>query len=137
MIAHTEAGVYQSEAVDDDLWLDEEEVVIEDAAEQVEAPAAPEPRKTMPCPASTHDALVLDVAARFQAIGKAVADTITMSPSDRGDALGVLLDELDAERARIVSARDAAYEQAEVEGANSLADELESRWNAENHGGMS
>lgn len=137
MNASISPGAYDSGAIDDDLWLTEDEVATDDTAEPTndDAPVS-EPRKTMPCPASTHDALVLDIAARGRGVFTAVSETINMSPSDQGDALGVLLDELDAERARIVAARDAAYELAEVEAAHALADALESRWNASNGVGL-
>jgi len=47
-----------------------------------------------------------------------------------------LLDEIDRERARIVSARESAFRLAELE--NLIADEeaAEARWNAANNGGM-
>jgi hypothetical protein len=90
---------------------------------------------TTPTASTDLDALVLDICARGRGIFAAVADTVTMSPEDAASVLGMLLDELDAERARIVAARDGAYRLAELESLVD-PDDAESLWNAENNGGQ-
>lgn len=70
---------------------------------------------THPLASTDHDALVLDICHRGHAIFTAIAESLTMSPEDRASSLGPLIDELDTERARIVSARDDAYRLAELE----------------------
>jgi len=78
--------------------------------DRLEAPAATEPTAS-----TAHDALVRDISARGQAVFVGVADTLTMAPDDRACAIGTLIDELDAERARLVAAREEAYRLAELE----------------------
>jgi hypothetical protein len=95
------------------------------------------PLETLPKASSDHDAVVIDICARGHAVFAAIAETLTMSPDDQASVLGELLDELDAERARIVSARDGAYRLAELESLiGSHPDDAEDRWNAANNGGM-
>ena len=72
-------------------------------------------RATSPQATSDHDAIVIDICVRGHSVFNAVASTLSMSPEDRAGALGGLIDELDAERARLVSARDGAYRLAELE----------------------
>lgn len=91
---------------------------------------------THPLASTDHDALVLDICHRGHTIFTAVAESLTMSAEDRADSLGQLIDELDRERARIVSARDGAYRLAELESLIGAEDAEENRWNEENNGGM-
>jgi hypothetical protein len=93
-------------------------------------------RDTIPNASSAHMAIVMGIAARGQEIFKAVGETSTMGPDDQADVLGRLLDELDDERARIVSARDSAHHLAEIESLLEREEADEERWNAANNGGM-
>ncbi len=95
-------------------------------------PTAP----TKPRASTAHDALVIDIAHRLQALSKLVAETLTMSHEDRGDALGLVIDEFDHERGRVDSARSGAYRQAAAESAAEQADAAEDRWNAAHNSGM-
>jgi hypothetical protein len=92
---------------------------------------------TVPSASTENEVLLRDIALRSLSFGRAISETSTMSPDDRADALGRLLDEHDAERARIVSAREGAYRLAELECLlDPDPDTAENRWNAENNGGM-
>lgn len=95
--------------------------------------AAPD---TVPNASTAHMAIVFQIADRFQGFVSTLSESTTMSPDDQADTLGALLDEIDRERARIVSARESAFRLAELE--NLIADEeaAEARWNAANNGGM-
>lgn len=75
----------------------------------------PEAPATIPDASSAHIALMLSIADRGRSVFDGVAESATMSPDDQADALGWLLDELDTQRARLVSARDGAYRLAELE----------------------
>ncbi len=70
---------------------------------------------TRPNASSAHMALVLGIADRGHRVFNGVAESATMSPDDQADVLGRLIDELDTERAQIVSARESAYRLAELE----------------------
>ena len=72
-------------------------------------------RDTIPNASGEHIALVLSIADRGRKVFDGVADVATMGPEDQAAAMGELLDELDAQRARLVSARDSAYRLAELE----------------------
>jgi hypothetical protein len=73
------------------------------------------PRDTIRNPSTDNEVLLRDIAVRGAAVFAGVSETTTMCPEDRADALGCLLDELDTERARIVSARAQSYRLAELE----------------------
>ena len=71
--------------------------------------------ETLPDASGEHIALVLSIADRGRKAFADLAETVTMSPDDQAAAMGELLDDLDMERARLVSARDGAYRLAELE----------------------
>jgi len=75
---------------------------------------------THPLASTDHDALVLDICHRGHAIFTAIAESLNMSPEDRAQTLGQLIDDLDTQRARIGSARDDAYRLAELESLLSV-----------------
>lgn len=74
----------------------------------------PEPA-TLPDASGEHIALVLSIADRGRKAFGDLAETVTMSPDDQAAAMGELIDALDTERARLVSARDGAFRLAELE----------------------
>lgn len=90
---------------------------------------------TIPQASTDHEALVIDICSRGLSVFESLAETLTMSAEDRAGALGEILDELDAERARIVGAREEAYRMAELESLLEDPDADENRWNAEHNGG--
>ena len=85
--------------------------------QRIETPA------TAPHASSKNDALVLDVAQRLRVIAAQVAETVDMSPADAAEQMGRLLDQFDAERARMTSAREVFYEFAAVESAEAAEQE--------------
>lgn len=75
-----------------------------------------EPRDTIPDDASSaHIAELLRIAANSQAFAQSMSDVATMHAGDRANELGLLLDEHDQMRARIVAAIEAAYRLEELE----------------------
>jgi RNase P/RNase MRP subunit p30 len=76
---------------------------------------------TEPTASTSNEVLLRDIALRAVALGKSLSDATTMSPEDRANVLGELLDEWDHERNRIDTARDGAYllaeQEALIEGA--------------------
>ena len=70
---------------------------------------------TLPDASSAHMALVLGIANRGRRTFDAIADAATMFPDDQFNSLGDALDDLDALRACIVSARDGAGRLAQLE----------------------
>ena len=83
------------------------------------------PVKTSPQASSKHDALVLDVGARFAAFGRQIAESITMSPEDQADLFGRLQDQINHEYLRLGTCREVAAENAATEAA----EEAEQLWN--------
>ena len=86
---------------------------------RVETPAT-EPRAS-----SKHDALVLDVGARLQAIGRQVVESTELHSGDQADLLGQLLDQLHHEYMRLSGAREVAFEFAGIESAEAAESEWE------------
>lgn len=84
------------------------------------------PVKTTPQASSKHDALVLDVASRFAAFGRQIAEAVTMSPEDQAELFGRIQDQINHEYLRLGFCRETASENAATEAA----EEAEKRWNA-------
>jgi len=83
------------------------------------------PVKTAPVATSKHDALVLDVASRFAAFGRQIAEAVTMSPEDQADLFGRIQDQINHEYLRLGFCRETASENAAIEAAEAA----EQRWN--------
>lgn len=82
------------------------------------------PIKTTPQASSKLDALILDVGARFIALGRQITEAINLSPADQHELFGRIQDQLNHEYLRLGGCRDMASENAATEAA----EEAEARW---------
>jgi hypothetical protein len=87
---------------------------------------------TAPQASSKHDALILDVSARFTAFGRQIAEAVTMSPEDQAELFGRLQDQINHEYMRLGTCREVAGEFAAIESTEAAEDE----WNRLNNDGM-